>query len=196
MKKILLLTILLLIPIVSADWLDDGSCEIDTDCIISRMLVNETTSAVIPDANFTIEIYFDNNSLWIEGQMDNDSSGYYNYTFNIDTVGDYPSVMTCNTTHIYDSANVSFNVSIGSRNYFYMFLILIPLLLFILGRKLEELSLIIISGFLLVIFAVGIFMGLFPGIPDNFISDGLSALLMAIGFYFMIRASINYVGGV
>jgi len=195
MKYLLLLMLLLLPTLVYADWLDDGSCEIDTECTISRMLINETTSEIIPDANCSLYVYDNSNNLLNSYQMDNDSSGYYASAVKINEVGDYPSIMTCNKTGLYDSANVSFNISIGYRNYFYMFLILIPLSLFIFGRKKEEPSLIILAGFLFVIFGIGIYMNLFHGIPSNFVSNTLSLLIIAYGTYFIGRTSVECVGG-
>ncbi len=191
--KLLLLMLLLLPTLAYAGFLEDGSCEIDTNCIISRQLINKTTGFPITDAFCNITIRNEDFSLISVSQMINDSSGFYNHTVNFNQTGTFPSIMNCNKINQTDAADVTFRVGIGTRNYFYLFLILIPILLFILGMQRDELVLIILSGFLITIFGVGIFMGLFPGIPDNFISDALSALLISIGLYFMIRASIEYV---
>ena len=193
--KIFLLFILLILPtLVYADWLEDGSCEITTDCVISRQVIDLYTGFPISDAYCNITIRYDNYSIYEATQMINDSSGYYNHTINIKEINNFPSIMNCKYNNETDSANVSFSTSLGTRNYFYMFLILIPIGLFVIGRKIEELSLIMIGGFLLVIFGIGIFMGIFYGIPNNFISDSLSVLLIGNGIYFMGRSSIEYVG--
>ena len=57
---------LLLLPTLAyADWLEDDSCEIDTDCIISRQLINDTTGFPIPDAFCNITIRSPNSSYHV-----------------------------------------------------------------------------------------------------------------------------------
>lgn len=197
MKKLIFLLFFLVIPFVNADWLDDGSCQINTNCIISRQVINESTSGIVSDANCTINIYDVNNSLIINDTMVNLTSGYQNYTINMNRTGQFPSDMYCIYQENHTAkADVTFVVSDPHYNeWLYLFLFIIPVILFVLGKKEGELSYIMIAGFILVLFGMGVLIGWFPRFENNFLTNLFSVVLFGLGFYLIGDSAMGYVGG-
>lgn len=198
MKKHILyiLMFIMFISIVNADWLDDSSCEVNTDCIMGYQFINETSGELITDANCTIDIYSPSGYLWVnDGQMINHSNGYYNYTINFNTTGRYPADMSCNqtSTNAVDSADVTFQISAPFHNWFYIFLFFIPLILLILGEIYNETALRMISGFLFCIYGISIFMQLYLPLKPTDVTDALSVFLIGTGLYLILDCSITYV---
>jgi len=200
--KILFLFILI-VPFAIADWHDDGSCQRNTNCTISRLVINETNGLPIINANCTVAIYDPDgfpvvNETQGNPQMINTSHGYYNYTINYNVDGKYPADMACNDTFgtaTIDTADITFTIGLTHyNNYLYTFLVLIPIGLFLLGWRKQNATFIMLSGMLLVVFGVAIYGGLFPYFSwdGNLITKAFTISVFGIGAYIMMRQAIEY----
>ena len=194
--------LILLLPMVVADWETDNNCEQDSDCIISRKFINDTTGDPISDANCTVEIFSPSSIPLVNATIGNQqainfSSGYYNYTINYHTLGTYPSTMFCNTSKgDFDEADITFTIVSPTHynNYLYTLLVLIPFSIFIIGWKKDIPSFIMLSGILLTLFGVAIYAKKFPYLnwEASLITQAFAIVIFAIGVYIMLRISIEY----
>lgn len=200
-KIIILMLVLLFLPtLVNADWLEDGSCEVDTECVISRLVINTTNGEIVNSANCTITIYdIDENLLIYEDQMINSSSGYYNYTIDIGTVGKYPSIMDCNRSNNLDSADVTFIVSGAEERDFYLYLgiVIIALLLIFLGNKYEDNTFTFFAGVLFITLSILVFKMGYSGFENQLVLNAFALVLLGLGFYIMLSPYLQeFEGGI
>ncbi len=196
MKKtiIFFLFFILLINLVSADWLDDGSCQLNTNCVLTIQYINLTTAQGISNGNCTINIYNQNSTaLLFNTSMLNLTSGFYNYSINMNETGRFPTFVNCDFLGDVDRSDETFIVSDPNYNeWLYLLLLIIPISLFLIGRK-EGIAYTMLGGFVLITYGIAVFMGLFPRLPDSFLTEGLAVILFGIGFYLILDSSIKYV---
>lgn len=189
-----MILILLIFPIVSADWLDDGTCQVNTDCLLTINVVNDTTNYGISTANCTLSVYDINNTLILNETMYNLTEGFYNYTLNMDQSGKYPTLIRCDYLNDSDKADFTFVVSDPNYNeWLYILLFIIPITLYGLGKKEDELAYIVFSGSIFIGFGISIYMRYFPRLEVNFLTESLSVISIGVGIYLLGFSSIRYV---
>ena len=194
---LILIIILLVISEVKADWLDDGSCQINTDCIISGRVVNETTNIPVSDSICNLSVYDINSTFLFTQNFTNLTDGFYNTTINMNGTGTYPSFMLCQRVNDTDIADVSFIVSDPNyNNYLYLFLLLIPLVIFIIGQMEGYYWMTAVSGMSLVLYGIAVYMDYFPRFESNLITNAFSLVIIAIGLYLIGYSSIKMLGGI
>lgn len=190
---------ILLVSLVNADWLEDGTCQMNTDCILSVKVVNDTTNLDFSHATCNITIYNISNSLLISSNMTNSSSGFYNYTINMNETGRYPSFVYCeHNQNATDMAEVTFVISDPNyNNYLYLLLLIIPIILFIIGKQVDDSTFINLAGVILICYGLAVYTGQFPRFESNLITDAFSLILLGIGFYMLLYKVIheNLLGG-
>jgi len=210
MKKIILLFLFVFLVIlvidVNADWLEDGSCQVNTNCVISKQLVNDTSGEPISFANCTIDIYSPINTSLIlinDGQMSNSSGdGFYTYVINFAITGKYPSSMFCvitNSTGVLggegassDIADTTFIISSGNVYYLYLALLIGSIVLFIIGYNYSFGAFIIFSGILLVVLAINIYRVGVPAFDNVFMQFIIAAFFAGLGLFGMIYGGNYY----
>jgi hypothetical protein len=185
---------------VNADWLADGTCEVNTNCVISRQLVNDTTGSPISNAVCNITIFSPTNYSVIttdHGLMSNSSgNGFYIYPISYTATGYYPAIMNCDLALSSDVADVSFTISTREAD---KKLITFPILyillisgygLLIFGFVRREETIVTISSMLLVV--AGIFI-LAQGIDStiNWTTNSFGIITLLIGGYFLIRIGVE-----
>lgn len=200
--KILIVTFgLLLILVLTGlevlgNWQDDGSCAQDTNCTISKKVINDTSGVAIPYANCNITIY--NPSLVKIGSyyMINSSDGYYNYTINYHVLGKYPSNMFCNYTGETDTADTTFIVAQEEsyNSLLYLLFILIPIGLLWIGIRWEQPMATFFSGTIFITFAISLYNYHFPHFDfmSNMLYTTFAIVMVSLGLYIMTKTIIDY----
>lgn len=102
-NKIWVLTLLLLIPLISA-WQDDQRCDISSDCPIIIYAVNRTDASMVyvnAVCNITLNHMNGSGTLIDAALMTNWSDGSHNYTLNTAYVDTYRYFVLCNQSGNY-----------------------------------------------------------------------------------------------
>ena len=68
----------------------------------------------------------------------------------------------------------------------------ILVILLVIGYYVQDYSFHILAGMLAIIFAISIFNGTFFIIQNDFLRNGLTAIIAGLGMYYVIVPSINY----
>jgi len=185
-----ILTVLLLLPLVSADteyvFKKDNEIDLKVNCFENNLtLCSATTNCYI-----TVN-YPDTTNLINNGTMSN-SVTYYNYTIaasKVNQVGEYNTLVYCEGT---DEGYTVFTFEVnkeGSRLQSYIFLTLILIFLYfimIFGAMQEEIVFTSIAAMALVVLGIYIHMNGY-GDVKSWISDTFGFINIIIGAYVFIR---------
>lgn len=192
MKKLLLFIIValvLLLPLTSAYVCKDVTEIQNLPCEVITPIIN-CSNYIYNLTNLTNG----NNSLLItDGELSAIGDGTYNFSFN-QTYGSY-SIVLCNS----NSATIDVIPEIEQTTWYgvlFMILIAIPILLFILSLKTGDLTFRTMSGFLFIIYGVGIYTTGYPILEDSFLQSILPLVLLGLGFIILLVTAVNYFKGV
>jgi len=192
-KKLILPTIifLLIISIVMA-------CKesyLSTEDVIIFDSVEEYGSG----ANCNISLFNDTDIIYANLTMEMDGLKY-NYSFGKDLpAGIYRTSIECkkdvtiNCTDIYlGECNFTVEQEVESEYYLYVVSIIVFFALLSLAYYVEEPVFAIVSGMLSIVIAVNIFVNGFPNLTNEFLKNGITIVLVGIGFYFILAPSIEF----
>jgi hypothetical protein len=153
---------------------------------------NETTTC-------EISAFYPNTSWLVQNQsMSGNVSGFYNYSFGtLDVEGTYSALVYCQDT---TEGVVSFDFIVGDPDqtyenefWLYVLMILIPLMLFIIGKGMKDKTFILMAGFTICVFALHIYNNGLPRIDNTFITNVFSIVMAGLGFYLIGRTSVEIV---
>lgn len=181
MKKIILLFIFLLFPIITyaMDECEGIMYKGDIPCIILYPYTDNCSE---------IEMYvYLNNTLLDTRFMNSFNTFFCNQIFNYTALGTY----TFNYSTM-DTGSIVVKEDVNKRYYLYVTSLIIFLALIGLGYKLENKTFVTLAGILSVMIAINLLINGFPYLDDTFLREAIVMVLLGIGFYFMVAPAVEY----
>ena len=175
---IYILIVLLLFPALSSalDICGDTP-QVNTDCAM--------VTPAITCSSYTYTIFNTTNNVIEQGTLTQLRGQVYYFNFN-QPAGDY-LISLC------DGGLREITVSnLNEQYYLYVVAAMSIIALLILGYKIEDTTFIIISGMLMGVMALNIYLNGFPNLANDFIKNGIVIVLTGISFYLIIAPSIEW----
>lgn len=183
MKKTILFIFFLLIPVANAIDVCKDTPKISTPCMM-------LTPEIARCDKYTYEVFYANVTTEAGGHSITDGNlSVYNgniYYFNFTEAGGDYLIRLCDggtREIIVDNDDNEF--------YLYIFSVLAFLGFLGLGYYLKDGTFVILSGMLSIIIAVNLFVNGFPDLTSEFLRDGLVAVMLGLGFYFILNPTIE-----
>jgi hypothetical protein len=194
MKKELMFIIclaLMLVPMVSA--VNIGTFKLGTNVEIT----NYCASGTCTYANLSSVKYPDSSMIYINEAMTKTGINF-NYTFTgANQIGEYTFVTCGNPDGVVycdsDTFTVTPNGFVNSP-LFYIIIFLIAIGLIVLGYSVQDYWLIVLGGFVLILFGLYILVYGLAGMKDTVYTWGIGIIVIMVGAYFGIRAAWETIG--
>lgn len=191
MKKLVICSLILMslfITMVSAE--NIGTFKLGTNVEITNYCASGTCTYV----NLSSIKFPDSSMLYINQAMTKNGNNY-NYTFNGTTaIGEYTFVTCGNPDGVLycdsDTFTVTPNGFVNSP-LFYIIFIVLAIGLIVLGYSVEDYWLIILGGFVAILFGLYIIIYGLAGMKDTVYTWGIGIIVIMVGAYFGIRAAME-----
>ena len=178
MKKTIFIIMALLI--YSLKECDEVMFDTDVPCMI--LYANGTTAC----ASTTISFYTNSTLLYTQ-TMTQFNTFNCNTTFNQTNHGTYTFLYSTG-----DSGTMTVEQDVNNRYYLYLVAVMVFFILLALGHYLEEPTFTVIAGMLSCVIALNIFNQGFPNLTNVFLKNGISIIFAGVGFYFILKPSLDY----
>lgn len=149
-------------------------------------------------ATCNITILNPDHSNMLNNQVMTNQGNYFNYTLSRDlnngTGQDYTSVITCKDGDYSGFSTFNFDVNAFGENlsfsqFFTIVLLIITWCLFLIGYNIQDLNIIMISGFFFMALGVEIWINGFNGFMIGRLTQSIGIIHTLLGFYFIVTVA-------